>query len=71
VDFLDGENLAMVKSFIRGLAKWPSADLAELLVAIKRILDTRAAHHAEGGGIEAEVAGRPRKKLPRDAKQNA
>jgi hypothetical protein len=37
----------MVKSFIRGLAKWPSGDLAELLLAIKEILDTRAEHQAE------------------------
>jgi hypothetical protein len=33
----------MVKSFIRGLAKWPTVDLAELLLAIKTILDERAA----------------------------
>ena len=37
----------MVKSFIRGLCKWPSADLAELLLAIKAILDSRADHAAE------------------------
>jgi hypothetical protein len=37
----------MVKSFIRGLSKWPSADLAELLLAIKAILDSRAEHAAE------------------------
>lgn len=36
----------MVKSFIRGLSLWPTADLAELLLAIKAILDTRAEHHA-------------------------
>lgn len=52
----------MVKSFIRGLAKWPTADLAELLLAIKAILDTRAEHHAEG---------KRSKKLPRDKGQNA
>lgn len=50
----------MVQSFIRGLTRWPTADLAELLVAIKGILDKRAAHHAQGGGIEAEVAKRPK-----------
>jgi hypothetical protein len=38
----------MVKSFIAGLARWPSADLAELLLAIKGILDARAEHAAEG-----------------------
>jgi hypothetical protein len=37
----------MVKSFIRGLAKWPSGDLAELLLAIKEILDSRAEHQAQ------------------------
>ncbi len=37
----------MVKSFIAGLAKWPSADLAELLLAIQRILHSRAEHQAE------------------------
>ena len=49
----------MVKSFIRGLAKWPSADLAELLLAIKGILDARADH-------AAEIKKRPAKKLPRN-----
>jgi hypothetical protein len=37
----------MVKSFIRGLAKWPTVDLAELLLAIKAILDERAADAAK------------------------
>jgi hypothetical protein len=32
----------MVQSLIRGLSKWPSTDLAELLLAIKAILDQRA-----------------------------
>jgi hypothetical protein len=32
----------MVQSLIRGLAKWPTVDLAELLIAIKTILDKRA-----------------------------
>ena len=48
----------MVKSFIRGLSKWPTGDLAELLVAIKGLLNARAEHHAQGGGIEAELAAR-------------
>ena len=37
----------MVESFIRGLSRWPSCDLAELLLAIKGILDARAEHQAE------------------------
>jgi hypothetical protein len=37
----------MVKSLIRGIAKWPTADIAELLLALKDILDARAEHHAE------------------------
>ena len=35
----------------RMCAGWPSADLAQLIVGLKKILDARAAHHAEGGGI--------------------
>jgi hypothetical protein len=38
----------MVKSFIRGLSRWPSCDLAELLLAIKAILDSRAEHASKG-----------------------
>jgi hypothetical protein len=38
----------MVKSFIAGLSRWPSCDLAELLLAIKGILDARAEHQAQG-----------------------
>ena len=52
----------MVKSFIRGLAKWPSGDLAELLLAIKEILDARAEHAAETKSSKGRsVAGRPAK----------
>jgi hypothetical protein len=36
----------MVKSLIRGISKWPTADIAELLLALKGILDARAEHHA-------------------------
>jgi hypothetical protein len=61
----------MVQSFIRGLSRWPTADLAQLLLAIKGILDARAEHHGKGGGVEAAIAKRPRKKLPRNARQNA
>jgi hypothetical protein len=32
----------MVQSFIRGLAKWPTVDLAELIHAIQVILAKRA-----------------------------
>lgn len=49
----------MVKSFIAGLSRWPSADLAEIVLAIQRILHERAEH-------AAETAKRPRKKLPRN-----
>jgi hypothetical protein len=45
----------MVKSFIRGLAKWPSGDLAELLLAIKEILDARVKHQAEGKKVSRKV----------------
>jgi len=48
----------MVKSLIRGIAKWPTADIAELLLALKDILDARAEHHDKGGGVEAELAKR-------------
>jgi hypothetical protein len=34
----------MVKSFIRGLSRWPSTDLAEIVIAIQRILRERAEH---------------------------
>jgi hypothetical protein len=61
----------MVQSFIRGLSRWPTADLAQLLLAIKGILDQRAEHHGKGGGVEAAIAKRPRKKLPRDKVENA
>jgi len=37
----------MVQSLIRGLCKWPTADLAELLLALKDILDQRAEHARE------------------------
>jgi ADP-heptose:LPS heptosyltransferase len=59
------------KTLAQAIKRWPTADLAELLLLVKVQLDKRAAHHAKGGGIEAEVAKRARKKLPRDAKQNA
>jgi hypothetical protein len=71
VDFSAGENATMVQSFIRGLSRWPTADLATLLLAIKGILDARAEHHGKGGGVEAAIARRPRKKLPRDKVENA
>jgi hypothetical protein len=37
----------MVKSFIAGLSRWPSADLAEILLGIQRILHERAEHQAQ------------------------
>jgi hypothetical protein len=48
------------------IKRWPTADLAELLLLVKVQLDKRAEHHAEGGGVEAAVAGRARKRLPRN-----
>ena len=54
------------KTLATAIKKWPTADLAELLLLVKVQLDRRAIHHAEGGGVEAEVAGRARKRLPRN-----
>jgi len=59
------------KTLAAAIRKWPTGDLAELLILVKTQLDKRADHHAQGGGIEEAIARRPRKKLPRDAKQNA
>ena len=38
----------MVKSFIAGLSRWPSTDLAEIVLAIQRILHDRAEHQSKG-----------------------
>ena len=46
------------KTLAQAIKRWPTADLAELLLLVKLQLDKRAAHHSEGGGIEAEVAKR-------------
>ena len=54
------------KTLAQAIKRWPTADLAELLLLVKVQLDRRAIHHAEGGGVEAEVAGRARKRLPRN-----
>lgn len=51
------------KTLATAIKRWPTADLAELLLLVKLQLDKRAAHHSEGGGIEAEVA--KRKKVSR------
>jgi hypothetical protein len=60
------EDLAMVpKTLATAIKKWPTADLAELFLLVKCQLDKRAAHHAEGGGVQAEVA--KRGKVPRKA----
>ena len=53
------------KTLAQAIKRWPTADLAELLLLVKVQLDKRAVHHAEGGGVEAAVADRVRKKLPR------
>jgi hypothetical protein len=46
------------KTLAQAIKKWPTADLAELLLLVKVQLDRRAEHHAKGGGVEAEVAKR-------------
>ena len=46
------------KTLAQAIERWPTADLAELFLLVKCQLDKRAAHHSEGGGIEAEVAKR-------------
>jgi hypothetical protein len=53
------------KTLATAIKKWPTADLAELFLLVKCQLDKRAAHHAEGGGVQAEVA--KRGKVPRKA----
>ena len=50
------------KTLAAAIKRWPTADLAELLLLVKVQLDKRAAHHAEGGGVEAEVAKRGKSK---------
>jgi hypothetical protein len=54
------------KTLATAIKRWPTADLAELLLLVKVQLDRRAEHHAEGGGVEAEIKKRPAKKLPRN-----
>ena len=59
---LKSETDPMVKSFIRGLSRWPSTDLAEIVIAIQRILHERAEHQAEAKRPKGRsVAGRPAK----------
>jgi hypothetical protein len=41
------------RTFVAAIRCWPTADLAELLWEIKRLLEARSDHHAQGGGIEA------------------
>ena len=48
------------KTLATAIKRWPTADLAELLLLVKLQLDKRAAHHSEGGGIQAEVKKRPK-----------
>jgi hypothetical protein len=45
----------MVKSFIRGLSRWPSTDLAEIVIAIQRILHDRAEHNKASKGDKPKV----------------
>ena len=58
----------MVKSLIRGLSKWPTADLAELLLAIKGILDKRAEHARETAHRAADADRGKRTRAKGDAK---
>jgi hypothetical protein len=60
-----------VSAFFRGVKGWPTADLAKLLGLVRGEIHARAEHHRQGGGIEAAIAKRPRKKLSRDPKQDA
>jgi len=46
------------KTLAQAIKRWPTADLAELFLLVKGQLDKRAVHHAEGGGVQAEVAKR-------------
>ena len=50
------------KTLATAIKRWPTADLAELFLLVKGQLDKRAVHHAEGGGVEAEVAKRSKSK---------
>jgi len=43
------------KTLAQAIKRWPTADLAELFLLVKLQLDKRAAHHSEGGGVQAEV----------------
>lgn len=48
------------KTLAQAIKRWPTADLAELFLLVKVQLDKRADQHRKGGGIEAEVARRPK-----------
>lgn len=43
------------KTLAAAIKKWPTADLAELLLLVKVQLDKRAKHHAEGGGVSEAI----------------
>jgi hypothetical protein len=57
------------KTLAAAIRKWPTGDLAELLILVKVQLDKRADHHAQGGGIEDEL--KRRKKLPANKRKDA
>ena len=38
--------------------QWPSTEIAKLIVNLKAILDARAAHNAEGGGVIDAISSR-------------
>ena len=46
------------KTLAAAIKRWPCTDLGELLGLIAAELHARAEHHAQGGGIEAELAAR-------------
>jgi hypothetical protein len=50
------------RTFVAAIRHWPTADLAELLYEIHRLLTARSDHHQKGGGIEAEIASHPSRK---------
>jgi hypothetical protein len=58
-----------VHSFFRGVRGWPTADLAKLLALVHDEIHERAEHHRKGGGVEAEIAKRP--KVQRKATKHA
>ena len=59
------------RTFVACIKHWPTADLAELMWEVKRILESRADHHAQGGGIEAEIAKHPSRRRAQQKRVDA